>query len=324
MNRLLIRKVMGESALLFAACGTLVFSFCWVRVWIACQFDLQQFAPLLKQLKPFERFSPVPLEQFLTYAGSIGMTFHEPALILCIIVWAIARGSDVVSGELGRGTLEILLSRPISRTRLLTIHAMVCSVGLAALCGLAWLGIATGIQTNSVRESITPTMELKVPFLPARIPVPLGAPEEVSTPLSALVSPNLYIAPTINLFGLGFFILALSSMCSCFDRYRWRTIGVVISVYILQLLAFLLSRATPATEALKYGTFFSLFQPDGMVQLVLNRPDATFEMVSSGSVPGWHYLLGPAGMSLSLILLGLVCYLAGWWRLSKRDLPAPL
>lgn len=324
MQRLLLKKYVNESFLLFLACALMLFAFCWARVWIICQFDLEQFAPMLKQFKAFERFSPVPLEQFLTYAGSTAMTFNEPVLILCVVVWSISRGSDVVSGEIGRGTMEMLLSQPITRARLLFTHAVVCSFGLALLCFVAWLGIYLGIHTNTIKETLTPSVNLKIPFLPIQVPVPLGASKEVQISLAERVPPSLYWAPTLNLFGFGFFLLSLSSMLSCFDRYRWRTIGIVIGAYVIQLLLYLLSRATDWTGFCSNLTFFSLYQPDGMVQLARNEPTKAFEIFSSVSIPGWENWLGPVGMTGLLISFGLTFYLIGFLRLKSRDLPAPL
>ena len=50
-------------------------------------------------------------------------------------MFAIARGSDVVSGELGRGTLEMLLAQPVSRLQVLYTQAAVTLVCLLLLCG---------------------------------------------------------------------------------------------------------------------------------------------------------------------------------------------
>lgn len=324
MTRLLLRKYIRESALLFLACQFLILIFCWARIWIVCQFDLQKFAPLLEQFKAFERFSPVPLEQFLTYTGSIAMSFQEPVLIMCILIWAIARGSDVVSGELGRGTLEMLLAQPISRGRLLFAHGVVGICGMALLCFSAWLGIFLGIQTNQVEQSVTPTIELQLPVVPLRIPITVGEPSVVQVPLSEQVAAELYVMPTLNLFAFGFFVFALSVLCSCFDRYRWRTIGLVIGFYIIQLLLFILSKATDWTRFCENLSFFSLYQPEGMVQLAQREPQALTELLSTVQIPGWDYFIGPLGMVLLLIGMGLTMYSIGWLGFLRRDLPAPL
>ncbi|MEZ6136212.1 MAG: ABC transporter permease subunit [Pirellulaceae bacterium] len=326
MNRLLIRKCVHESSLLLLACASMLFVFCWMRVWIVCQFDLQKFEPLLEQFRIFEKFSPVPFEQLLTYAGSIGMSFSEPVLILCVLVWSIARGSDVVSGELGRGTLEMLLSRPISRTRLLVVHFSVCTLGLAVLCSIAWMGIAVGIHTNSVTETMSSSAELKIPFLPVGIPLQFGESVEVQTPLASRVAASRFLPTTVNLFAFGFLMLGLSTLLSCVDRYRWRTIGIVISIYVVQLLMFLLSKAVSSWRWLEDFTFFTNYQPDAIVHLAGSQPQLAWSLivpVGQRSVL-WPHTLGPLGLSLQMILYGSLCFAIGLYLFHRRDLPAPL
>lgn len=326
MIRQLLKKTLRESALLFAACWLMLLLFCWARVWILCQFDLQRFEPVLDQFRAFERFLPVPLEQLLTYQGGLAMTFHEPVLLLCILVWSVARGSDVVSGEINRGTLEMLLAQPISRLQLLLCHSLVCTVGLALLCFAVWLGLYFGIHSNSIREQATPTVELSVPYLPIKIPVKIGATRQVQTPLSARVAPTVYAAPTCNLFGLGFLVLALSVACSSFDRYRWRTLGIVISVYVVQLLLLMLSKATPAMAWCGYLTFLSAYRPDSMVHFARHAPADAWRLTVPAErlTASWPHGLGPLGMTGLMIGSGLLLFGLAAWRLRSRDIPAPL
>lgn len=319
MTRLLLKKYFHESGLLLLACATMVLVFCWVRIWIISQFELQRFEVFLDQLRAFERFLPVPLEQVLTYTGSIALTFDEPVLIFCVVVWSISRGSDVVSGELGRGTLEMLLAQPISRLRMLACHAAVSVFGIAVLCSLAWLGLKLGIDTNRVKESVTNGVTWNIPLL--NLPISLGQSEIVLVPLAQRVDASVFLPATLNLFSLGFYLLGLSVLCSCADRYRWRVIGMVVGFYVVQLLIYLLGKASAATQIFLYGTFFSLYQPDAIVHFVSQHPQATWCVTSFDERLG---VLGPLGFSLALICLGLACYAAAAIIFVRRDLPAPL
>lgn len=322
MIRLLLKKYINESLLLWGACAAMLVLFCWVRVWIVSQFELQRFEVFLEQLKPFEKFSPVPLAQLLTYAGSIAMTFDEPVLILCVLVWSIARGSDVVSGEINRGTLELLLSLPIGRVRLMSLHAAVCVAGLIGLCGCVWLGLYLGIQTNSVRETVTPKIELSVPFVPMKVPLQIGNSKTVFVPLRDRINANMYAPAIFNLFGFGFVVLSFSVMCSAFDRFRWRTIGIVVSLYVIQLLLFLLSKSSESTGFCAALTFFSCYQPDAIVQLQRVEPTSGWAILSDANILPLG--LGPLGISCILLALGAVFYLIAFTAFSRRDLPAPL
>lgn len=323
MFRLLLKKALLESWLLFAACSVMVFVFCWTRVWIVTRFELQRFEPFLDQLKQFEQFMPVPLEQVLTYSGSLALTFDEPVLILCILVWSISRGSDVVSGELGRGTLEMLLAQPVGRIKLLFAHSLLSVAGVALLTFLVWLGLYVGIHTNSVRETIHTGASLELPLWNWKIPITAGHDETVYVPLAQRVDARAFISPCFNLFAFSLFILSLSTLLSAVDRYRWRTIGFVVSFYVLELLLLLLAKATPSMAWCHALTFFTLYQPDGIVHLMSGDPAAAWALTYPHS-KFWYTDLGPLGISLVLIAMASVCFVAAGWWFQRRDLPAPV
>lgn len=326
MTRLLLQKALHESALLLASCASLLCLFCWIRVWVVCQFDLQQLNSILEQLRRFERFIPVPLEQLLTYSGSIAMVFHEPVLILCVLVWSIARGSDAVSGEINRGTMEMLLAQPVGRLRWLACHTAVCIGGLIALCGACWIGLACGVHTLSVKQQVAPKFDVSLPLLPWSIPVQIGPAQQIETPLATFVDANQFIAPTCNLFAMSFFVLGLSLFFSSWDRYRWRTLGIVMGVFILQFMLQILSKATDATAFVGNFIFLSAYKPDAIVHFATDNPAAAWWLwvpveERSGS---WPHALGPLGMTLLLLAGGVAWIMLAAWRFRTRDIPAPL
>ncbi len=325
MLRILLKKYFLETWPLWLPCALVLVFFPWIRIWTVSQFELTGFAPLIEQFKAFEKFSPVPLSQFLTYEGVIGLTFAEPVLLLALLTFSIARGSDVVSGELGRGTMEMLLAQPVARLKLLLSHGLICVVGLAGLCLATWIGIAIGLHTNATLV-LQPRSELTIPGTSVSFANPFEEPQTVMTPLTDLVSSKLYIAPTINLFALGFFMFCLSVFMSSWDQYRWRTIGLVIGVYVTQLLLFLLSKSTPSTRFLMPFSFFGAYQPDWMVQTIAKQEMPIFAIIrrssaSSGFIP--QYEIGPLGYSMILIGLGLGLYTAACVIFCRRDIPAP-
>jgi ABC-2 type transport system permease protein len=325
MLRILLKKYFHETWLLWLCCGLILIFFPWIRIWIVSQFELSGFAPLVQQFKAFEKFMPVPLTQFLTYEGMIGLTFAEPILLLALLTYCIARGTDVVSGELGRGTMEMLMAQPVERIKLLLAHGVICVVGLAGLGCCTWIGIALGLQTNSTMV-LQPATEVTVPGTAITFKNPFEEPKSVRTPLRDLVASELYLAPTLNFFAFGFFIFSLSVFMSSWDQYRWRTIGIVIGIYIAQLLLFVLSKSTPKTRFLMPFSFFSAYQPDWMVQVIANHEMSPWTIlrrhaVSSGGSIRWE--IGPLGFSMILISLGIMLYGLACWIFCRRDIPAP-
>jgi len=320
IDRILIRKYINQSMLLFASCGLAMFAFAWVRVWVVSLLDMGQFQTILDQFRDFEKYAPIDFDSLFTYPGRVGMTYDEPIVILCTVIWCIARGSDVVSGELGRGTLEMLLSQPIARRTLMLSHAVVSITGLAMLCLLVWAGIGVGVYVTTVEETVPPPT-ITVPFFNFELPLSVDDPAKQSLRLRDRVEVKAFAAPTFHLFAFGFFLLGLSSMISSFDRYRWRTVGAVVAIYVVQLVMFGLGKATESLQWLLSLSFFSCYKPQKMVSLVSNH----------GLAAPWSLTTAPPDLALPplvypLILLGLgmLAYGVGLFSFSRRDLPAPL
>ncbi len=320
IDRALVRKYISQSMLLFLSCGAALFSFAWVRVWVVSLLDMGQFQTILDQFREFEKFAPIEFDALFTYSGRVGLTFDEPIVILCTVIWCFARGSDVVSGELGRGTLEMLLAQPIKRRTLLMSHATVSIVGLVLLCLLVWAGIGAGIYATTLQETVPPP-SVRVPLINLDLPLSTGQPIKQEVPLRDRVDVRTYAASTFHLFAFGFFLLALSTMLSCFDRYRWRTIGFVVGFYVLQLVMFGLGKAAESLEWLLSATFFSCYKPQKMTSLVadggLSAPWSLSQPVPDASLPPLVY---PA----ILLVMGLICYWIADNKFNRRDLPAPL
>src|SRR5262249_20206297 len=75
-----------------------------------------------------------------TPSVSIMMAFwNHPFIILTMAIWAISRGSIAVGAEVERGTLDLILSRPISRSSYLLSHV------ITGLCGLFLLAAALAV-----------------------------------------------------------------------------------------------------------------------------------------------------------------------------------
>jgi ABC-2 type transport system permease protein len=320
VDRMMIRKNIGQSSLLFIFLAIAMFAFGWVRVWVVKLLDMGQFQTILEQFRDYEKFAPVSFDALFTYTGRVGMTFDEPIVILCTVIWCVARGSDVVSGELGRGTLEMLLSQPISRTRFLLSHGLVSTLGLLALCLLLWAGMSVGIETTTLTETIPPP-SFRVPLLGIDIPLSDEAPTKISFAMSERVSVATFTASVFHLFAFGFFLLGLSSCFSSFDRYRWRTIGAVMTVYVIQLVMFGLGKAAESLRWLQSLAFFNCYQPQKMTTLVR---DGNLWSPWSFTVPVEEGMYPPMMYPGLLLAMGLVLYGVAIVRFHKRDLPAPL
>jgi ABC-2 type transport system permease protein len=322
MNRALLKKCLSESRGLLLACAAALYAFCWVRVWIVSQFDMHRFQTILEQFREFERFSPVPFDQLLTYAGRVALTYDEPIVVTCMSVWAISRGSDCISGELGRGTMEMLLAQPVSRMQVLCSQAAVTIGGVVLLAAMTWLGVYTGIMTNTIKEA-APTPTFTIPWLDITLRNPLAERPTLIVPMAERVDPQLLVPAAVNLGALGFFLAGFSTLMSSWDRYRWRTIGLVVGVYITQMIIKIVGLASERFSWFRYCTFFTAYEPEAFVRTAMREPDHVWS-IAIVDPAGRFVELAPFGYDLLLIALGGLAYLLAALIFNRRDLPAPL
>ena len=286
MNYALWKKAANEAKWLLLGSATLLFAFLWLRVWLTSQLSLSRLRIILNLLpEQWERLSPVPFEQIATASGRIAIGYDEPIVLLVLTVWGIGRGSDVVSGELGRGTMEMLLAQPVRRTTVLWSHAAVTLLGAAALAAAAWLGTYVGLST----------VELEEP-----------------------VSARLFLPAAVNLFALAAFLAGISTLASSFQRDRWATIGLVGAFYAVEIIFKVVGRAAPNFSWLVYLSAFTAFEPQVLVGDQVRA--WTFWVPQSGG----GFVLGGWGYHGALLALAAVCYALATWIFCRRDLPAPL
>lgn len=323
MNRAVLQKCIVEARLLFAACAIALFAFCWVRIYIVSRVDLETFSEIVEKLwDKWAEFWPVSLSQLLSYSGRIAVTFDEPIVVLCVLVFAIARGSDVVSGEINRGTMELLLAQPVSRWQVMLSQAVVTIAGIVLLSLVTWCGTLAGIMTNTVQEEV-PRPALKVPGIGLSIPLSLEKPEKIRVPMRDKVDAEDFLPGAVNLGALGICLAGISSLASAFDRYRWRTIGLVVGIFVVQTIFKIAGTAIAEVAWLKKLSFVTAYEPQRFIATAVHDSANTWSLVLRDS-QGTIFDLGPLGYNLILLGIGLGCYLAAAIVFQKRDLPAPL
>jgi ABC-2 type transport system permease protein len=287
MIRALFGKAVGDARLLLVSIALLMFFFPLLFIWASSAISLPAFSEFLANALPkrWERVSGVPFSQLATPAGRVAMVYVHPLVLFGAVVWAIARGSDCVSGEIGRGTMEMLLAQPVRRSVVYFTQAAAAVLGSVILATAVWCGTAIGLRTVALYED---------------------------------VSAFLYIAPAVNLVGLMVCVGGVSALVSSCDNQRWRTVGIVGAWYALSLFLEVIAQIADGWEWLGYGSFTMAYEPQTMVA----RPAEAWSLLEfhDGAFAG----LGSGGRQLILFGVGLVSYAVGAAIFSRREIPAPL
>ncbi len=285
MNIALWKKTIAESRWLLLGGLAFMFVVQWLRVWIASFFSAGAMEGILSFMPiEVEGLLPVSYTQMATTAGRIAIGYDDPIVLLLVTVWAFARGSDAVSGEVNRGTMEMVLAQPVTRLGVLSSQAIVTLIGAALLAGIALFGTFVGLAT-----------------------VTLDQPAET----------RVFVPAALNLFAITVFLAGLSTVVSSGTNYRSRTIGIVGGIYAVSMVMKIVGRVVPHWEWLTYISFFTPFEPQ---LLVGDKARAWAWWVPSGD----SFALGGLGYASILIGLGLLFYGIAAVVFCRRDLPAPL
>jgi ABC-2 type transport system permease protein len=258
MKRALWEKAVRDSLPLLVSLLALLFLFHWLFVWLTSQISLPAMHEFLLNALPkdWEKLSGVPFREVATPAGRLALAWVDPLVLFAATIWAIARGSDVVSGELGRGSLELVLAQPIRRSSLIVTQATITTLGAGLLALAGWLGNWVGIHTVSA---------------------------------AAEIPPGLFVPAAANLFGYIVFLSGWTALASACDRQRWRTIGLAGGFFALQMLLQIVARMSTRLSWLGWFTFLSAYEP----QVLVARPDEAWGQLAAYSA--WLLGLGALG-----------------------------
>ncbi len=323
MNRSLIKKCLGETAILFIAVAIALLIFSWFRVWIVSELDVSKFTMIIKMLpEDWLDYTSVGFEWLVTYLGRTAMTLDEPFLVMLMAMFAIVRGTDVVSGEISRGTMEMILSQPVSRRQVFWTPVLFTLIGIVLLCGVVWFGMTLGVYTSQVKESTYPVF--KDPISGIEIPNITADPiEETKTPMRERVNPVYFLPGITNLLFLSYFLVGIATLFSSMDRFRWRTLGIAIGFYMISAMVKIIAMPSDLFRWAQYLSFFTLYEPESFVLQAESNWSSQIYLLNyseSGELMG----LGPLGYNLILFLLGSICLFAAMQIFKKRDIPAPV
>lgn len=255
----MVRKQMAESKWFLGVAAGLLFALGWLGVFFTVRIENQmrqaEFGSDMRRMR-FLRSMAGGVDEFSSTAIEL-MLWDHPFMMLPLIVWAINRASSAPAGELARGTADLTLSRPVSRSAYLGSQVAVALLGLAVLAGSLLLGNRAGSQFNTVETPPT--------FLPlARAALNLGL--------------------------LGAAVYGFTLLFSAFDSVQWRPAlvgsGAALVSFILMVVANI-----PAMDEWKWLEHYSIFRAYQPVEAALKGEALVFNATVLAGIAGLGILL---------------------------------
>jgi ABC-2 type transport system permease protein len=272
MNRAIWIKALTDAWRQLAVSALVLLLFSWLYVWLMSLFPVGGFGMILSLLPSFiEAMLGVPIKLFASPMGQLSLLYIDVITLLVCIGWALGRGSDAVSGEIARGTMDLILSLPVWRVTVLAVPACVTAVGSAILVSCVQLGIVLGLATVHFAQP-----PAAMDFLPG----------------------------TFNLFSMTFCFTAITTLASSWGRDRWSTIGIAGGIFIFSLIVKMTARMWPRGKFLFYLSFLSSFEPQRLI------------LAPERGAAAWR-------CDVTLLVIGLACYVVAALIFNSRDIPGP-
>ena len=329
MTLILVRKLLRDvrPALVVVCLILFVFAAFWVKI---TQRVTTEIAPMFKIVSQFstgdsKRFEKVlvrgPSKVSQAALGWGELSFDRPTEFLAIgmlhpvvlvlsLVWSVGRAAGAIAGELDRGTMELLMSQPVPRNRLVLAHFLVDCTALPVLCLSFFAGTQFGLWVvgdfvpdySALDELAKGAPLLKSAAL--RDPSPL--------PVSGLGE----LAGLVNTLALMFAISGMTLAISAAGRSRWKVVGYAALVVVVMFVANTVGQLWEPAGFVRPFTFFFYYQPqrtmiDGKWTVDLSQAWDLGQPVVVPAV-GVLFVIGAAGYATALRIF------------TRRDLPAPL
>jgi ABC-2 type transport system permease protein len=233
-NTAIWKKTWGDQRVLVLSLVALWTTFPWIYIWLSSQIPMPVFQDVLLRAIPqdWQRLSGVPFTEVATHAGRVALAFVDPVIVLAATVWGITRGSDAVSGQLERGTLEMVLAQPVRRSAVFVTQALATTAAAALLCCVLFAAVFTAVS--------------------------LG-------PWAGKVDAVRFVPPACNVFGLMVCMAGIAACVSAADSYRWRTIGILCGFYVFSILTKLVGRLSSSLGWVGYLSILNAYEPQRLV-----------------------------------------------------------
>lgn len=233
MNPAIWKKAIWDGRSQFAISCLLLFGFAWLFVWLNSLVNMELWVKLLDFLPPFAvRLIGIPLSALASPLGRISVVFVHIVPLLILMGWAVGRNSELVSGGIANGTLEVLLTVPVRRVHWIWIPAVVWACQACLLVGALWLGLIVGVRVMDSGKDI---------------------------------SAGAFFPGVVNLVCMTICLSGITAALSAADNNRWRTIWLATGIFIVATIIKMVARIWEPGAWLAYLSFLSAFEPQLLV-----------------------------------------------------------
>ncbi len=224
----LIRKIFHDRSVSFAASTVLLFAFGWINTWVVFAMNDGDLLSMFMKQAPRFLQATIGIDGLVSLSNLhlLMLGLAHPLPLAVIFSFSIGLSSAGLAGEIERGTIELILTRSITRTQFVLSHIIFLGVGLAFLVSALYIGSRSGARYF-------------------QLPFP-----------TAIFGRAIFSYFCLH-FAFSGLLLAISALSS--DRSRVMAIG--LGFVVLEFFLDFFARAIPVLSDLKVVTLFSCHSP---------------------------------------------------------------
>ena len=163
MNRALLLRSWSWLGLRTGLVGVALVAWGWLMPFLYGQFS-DLIRDMVTNNPVFEQMSRFGSGNLFTLGGTLTLGTQHPLVIAMLGVFAVGTASTAIAGERQRGTLEVLLARPIPRT----VVYITLFIAIAAVVGALLVALLAGMYAGAATQGLLgdlPVGELPIVWL---------------------------------------------------------------------------------------------------------------------------------------------------------------
>jgi ABC-2 type transport system permease protein len=128
----------------------------WMMTFVARQPMMSSFLTTALHAAPPQLLALINQDLLNTVSaqGIIGVGYTHPFALIMMAVWAVRVPSAALAGEIGRGTMDLVGARPVTRYAQIAAALLALLGGLTILALAAWMGTLAGLMGRPL-EGVT-------------------------------------------------------------------------------------------------------------------------------------------------------------------------
>ena len=148
-------------------------------------------------------------------AGFVAIGYQEPLILTSYMLYAVGVPTALLSGEVRKGTMELILSRPTTKTHVYICAGLITIAGMYALVLVMFLGTVVATNVYQFDQAVPLYPFFKIAIVGGMLASAVGG---IALLAAACFSPGTAVSLTVAFLVVNYFV---SFIAEWWPRMKW-------------------------------------------------------------------------------------------------------